>query len=226
VLLAGRFAVARSALLARPEGPVNGLDLSRGAPVVLELLSAAAGEGLAAGSDGRHVRRHRGGWVLASDPPPVAPADPLPVAARSRPERVRLEGLRRELASRRVRITAVAAAGAACVLVALGLLGGVRTGGTGTARAASPPVLREVAPAARPVLAPPRTAVRTHVVPAARPVTRGGVARLLVAAPPVRPRRTVPAARAAAPVRHARTATRSRAPVRSTGWVAGLFVGQ
>jgi hypothetical protein len=141
-------------------------------------------------------------------------------------EAARLGALRRELRSRRVRLTGIAAVGVACALVAAGLLGGVRTGGAATARAASPPASGLFMPAAGPALVRPAVQPAPRVVPAVHAVARGGAARVLVVAPAAHPHRAVPAARVVATVHRAPTAIRSRAPVRSTGWVAGLFVGQ
>ena len=222
MLLAGRFAVARSALLARPDGPVNGVDLSRGAPVVLELGPAPVGRARREPGPGvREVRRHRGGWVVASEPV-VAVAPPPPVREPVVRAPRRRSALGRELRTRRVRITGIGAAGVACVLLAAGLIGGTHADRAGTARAAAPPALRVAVPVSPARQVAPRPSVRKAAV--MRPAARGGAARLLVVAPRAHPR---PPRRApvSAPPRPSRVTVARRAPARSTGWVAGLFVG-
>jgi hypothetical protein len=88
VLLAGRFIVSRAALLARPLGPVPGLDLSCGEPVSIELRPAGDHDhdGLLrrcerwnalalAGPAVREVRQHLGRSVVCSDPLVDLPRD-------------------------------------------------------------------------------------------------------------------------------------------------------
>ncbi|MEO9173895.1 MAG: hypothetical protein ABI317_00170 [Gaiellales bacterium] len=199
VLLSGRYLVPRVSLLARPDGPVIGLDLTRGVPVRIELIPARGG----------NPRSITASDLVREGPLGVAPDPP---SRRSPPRAAR--ALRGELAGRRARITLLGGAVLACALVVASVLGG--TPHAPRAEARVPPV--------RPPVVTRHVRRRAHVtarvrggvaLPAA--TSRGGPARVLLAATP--PRQRVPATI----VRPSRSD--DHASTRSPGWVDGLFVG-
>jgi hypothetical protein len=199
VLLSSRYLVPRVCLLALPDGPVIGLDLTRGVPVTLELVPARDG----------CARSISAGDLTIERPVPVVPDSPL--AGRA-PRALGAVG--RELASRRARLTLLAGVVVAAVVVSSSLLGGSHGPAPAVARAQAVRLPAARAPAARPVARRARAHVR---VVAPRPTSRGGPARVLAVAPRlVAPPAAPPAARSP---RH------ERASAPSPGWVDGLVVG-
>jgi hypothetical protein len=199
VLLRGRFVVPRSSLLALPDGPVVGLDLTRGVPVTLELVPARDGNART---------------ITASDLP--ADRSARAIADREPARRAPRRGgaLRHELGSRRARITLVVGAGLACAVIAPGLAGGSRHPAREAAR---PQLVQAPAPTVAPPL-PTRARGRAPLrVPSPAPASRGGPARVLVLAPlpPHLPRIE----------RRTRRVRPERAAAPPTGWVDGLVVG-
>jgi hypothetical protein len=195
VLLSSRYLVPRVSLLALPEGPVVGLDLTRGVPVTLELVPARDGRARSVTATDLTIERPA---AVVPDPPPAAR---MPHA---------LGAMGRELGSRRARLTLLVGIAVAAVVVSSSLLGGSpgHARAVASARAVPPPLAR--APAATPVV----RRARSHVPPG--PTSRGGPARVLVVAAPVLPVTAPPAAR---------TSRREPAPAPSPGWVDGLVVG-
>jgi hypothetical protein len=200
VLLSGRYLVPRVSLLALPNGPVIGLDLTRGVPVTIERIPAHAG----------NARSIVAADLVFERPVSVVP-DPLPRRSALRAA----YALGRELEGRRARVTLLGGACLACGLVVASALGG------------TPHVARAVArvqPARRPSIvrparsrAPALVRVRAGVA-LPSPASRGGPARvlLLAVAPPAPPAPVTVVHRTRPPGRTSRP---------SPGWVDGLVVG-
>jgi hypothetical protein len=219
-LLAGRFIAPRASLVARPDGPLPGIDLATGRLVGLSFGQAgedAAGLAtrIAASGDVRaigEVRWHLGRPLISYELVPQAHGTvaPAPVADPRRPHRLRSALAASVPRAGRARVAALVTCGVLSALLASSLTGG--SPDAGVARAAPLPVL----PASL-ALAPP-TRARTLHVPAPRvaPRSRGDAAEVLLR--PV-PRRAAPRA-VAPPPRPVAVETRPE-----PGWVEGLFVG-
>jgi hypothetical protein len=209
-LLCGHFLVPRVALLALPAGPVLGVDLASGLPVSLELLPAGADlRDRLATAGAREVGTHVGRTVVVSAAVIERPAPARLRQARRAPVAAALQ---RELGSRRGRVTLAAGALVAAALICSSLLAGT------TPHAQAAPSRLSVPAPIRPVHVP-----QVRVVPAVAhvsPASRGGAARVLVSAPPVRAV-VVPVAPPLAP----QVTTSRRVARRSPGWVDGLVVG-
>jgi hypothetical protein len=220
LLLAGRFIASRASLVARPDGPVAGIDLATGRLVQLSFGQggedadalaariASAGDLRAIGELGRHLGR----TLISYEQAPHAHTTAGVAAAADQrpPHRGRRTISAYAPRAARARIAAVLTCGVLSALLVSSLTGGSRDGGV--ARAAPLPV----APAAL-ASAPPARA-RTLHVPAPRPAarSRGGAAQVLL-----RPVSRRPPPRAVAPPLPRVDVERHREP----GWVEGLFVG-
>lgn len=201
----------RASLLARPAGPVLGVDLASGLPISLELLPAGADlRDRLAGAGVREVGTHHGRTVVVSAPAIEQQAPARPPRARRVPAALALQ---RELGSRRGRITLAAAALVAGALMCSSLLAGTTPHALAAPRRLSVPA---------PILPVHVAQVRARpAVAHVSPTSRGGAARVLVFAQPTR---TVVVA-TVDPPRAPQVATSRRVTRRSPGWVDGLVVG-
>jgi hypothetical protein len=199
VLLSCRYLVPRVALLALPDGPVIGLDLTRGMPVTIALVPGGAGSTRSITASDLVFDRPVG---VVSELPPRRSAQRAAYA------------LRRELDGRRARVTLLGGAGVGCALVVASVLGGTPH----VSRAAAHGQADRLPAVARPApsRAPELLRVRGGVALPA-PASRGGPARVLLAAAPPDPPAPVTV------VHRSRAADRASTP--SPGWVDGLVVG-